>query len=288
MVKSSAKIGYACFIGLLALSFVTLIYYNLMSPLLATPVSRIVGRLFTYFNLISFFGSMLLAVLVYAKMVAKSKFNVLAALVSAAAYTVLLWLVTRILGRVPITGAGRTIITSFVRFLFGAITGFIYLLIAKPAVQVAAPVAQSAYVEVNRADPRAETSTAYTASTQAAPEDMDRLCAAILNAIRPQLKAPLTAVLCGREQMIITNNNGVYEVRGIVNSQNSYGALIATDFSVKASYINGSWVISSVSVGKQAAKNYAKNFAANYIIISIFVAVMGALGYFILKMVFRF
>ena len=113
---------------------------------------------------------------------------------------------------------------------------------------------------------------------------MDSLSVAILNAIRPTLKAPLTAVLCEKEQMVVTNNNGIFEISGFVNSQNSYGAMIATDFTVKARYENGMWYILNTAVGVKNAKNYAKNFAVNYIIISIFVAVMGLLGYFILTM----
>ena len=126
----------------------------------------------------------------------------------------------------------------------------------------------------------------YQAPQYQAPEriDMDSLSVAILNAIRPTLKAPLTAVLCEKEQMVVTNNNGIFEISGFVNSQNSYGAMIATDFTVKARYENGMWYILNTAVGVKNAKNYAKNFAVNYIIISIFVAVMGLLGYFILTM----
>ena len=117
---------------------------------------------------------------------------------------------------------------------------------------------------------------------QAGPTDA--LSIAILNAIRPSLKAPMTAVLCSPEQMVVTDNNGELTIQGIVHSQNSYGAMIATDFSVQARNINGTWSVYGVSVGKQAAKNYAKNFAANYIAISIFVAVMGLLGYLALTL----
>ena len=120
------------------------------------------------------------------------------------------------------------------------------------------------------------------AQNQAA--NVDPLSVAILNAIRPSLKAPMTAVLCPKEQMFITNVNGEYTIKGVVHSQNSYGAMIATDFSVKARLVNGTWVISNVSVGVQAAKTYTKNFVANYIAISIFVGVMGLLGYLVLTM----
>lgn len=135
-------------------------------------------------------------------------------------------------------------------------------------------------------EPQPQQAPQYQTSQYQAPEriDMDSLSVAILNAIRPTLKAPLTAVLCEKEQMVVTNNNGIFEISGFVNSQNSYGAMIATDFTVKARYENGMWYILNTAVGVKNAKNYAKNFAVNYIIISIFVAVMGLLGYFILTM----
>lgn len=114
---------------------------------------------------------------------------------------------------------------------------------------------------------------------------MDALSMAILNAIRPSLKAPMTAILCDREQMVITQNNGEYIIQGLVHSQNSYGAMIATDFCVRARYVNGAWSVYGVSIGTQAAKNYTKSFVSNYIAISIFVTIMGLLGYLILTLV---
>ncbi len=133
--------------------------------------------------------------------------------------------------------------------------------------------------------------TAQTAQVVAAPvqqerpEDMDGMCAALLGAIRPSLKAPLTAQLCEPEQMQITCVNGEYTVEGVVHSQNSYGAMIATDFTAKLQYTNGVWVVLSTKIGVKNAKAYAKTFASNYIAISIFVGVMGLLGYFILTMI---
>ena len=116
-------------------------------------------------------------------------------------------------------------------------------------------------------------------------EDMDGLMAALLGAIKPTLKAPMTAVLCTPQELRITvDANGEYSIGGYVNSQNSYGAMISTDFTAKARYVNGMWMIGNVQVGVQNAKNYAKSFVANYIAISIFVAVMGGLGYLLLTL----
>ena len=116
-------------------------------------------------------------------------------------------------------------------------------------------------------------------------EDMDGLMAALLGAIKPTLKAPMTAVLCTPQELRITvDANGEYSIGGYVNSQNSYGAMISTDFTAMARYVNGMWMIGNVQVGVQNAKNYAKSFVANYIAISIFVAVMGGLGYLLLTL----
>ena len=114
----------------------------------------------------------------------------------------------------------------------------------------------------------------------------DGLSAAILNAVRGCLKAPLTAVLCGREQMVITESNGVYTIEGVVHSQNGFGAMIATDFRVTAYCNNGYWVITSCEVGKKAATAYAKSFAKNYAIISICVVALGLVGTFFLFFIF--
>jgi len=116
-------------------------------------------------------------------------------------------------------------------------------------------------------------------------EDQDELSKAILGAIRPSLKAPMTAVLCNREDMTIIQNGSEYIVEGYVNSQNSYGAMIATDFTAKLVKQNGQWITTGTQVGVKNAKKYAKNFAANYIVISIFTAIGGLILYFIISMI---
>lgn len=116
-------------------------------------------------------------------------------------------------------------------------------------------------------------------------EDQDELSKAILGAIRPSLKAPMTAVLCNKEDMVIIQNGNEYIVEGYVNSQNSYGAMIATDFTAKLIKQNDQWITVGTQVGVKNAKKYAKNFAANYIVISIFTAVGGLILYFIISMV---
>ena len=113
-------------------------------------------------------------------------------------------------------------------------------------------------------------------------EDFAGLSDCLLKAIKPSLKAPMTAVLCQVDEMTITNNNGVYTVVGYVNSQNSYGAFIKTDFKATAARFGDTWAISNVAVGVQTAKQGAKTFAANYIAILLLTAVGGALLYFLI------
>lgn len=116
------------------------------------------------------------------------------------------------------------------------------------------------------------------------PEDIDGLSDSLLKAIKPSLKAPATSVLCSPEELQIVNNNGEYVVTGYASSQNSYGAMISTDFTARARYSGGVWSIGRISVGIKQAKRFGKSFAVNYIAISIFVAVMGLVGYYLLTL----
>ena len=273
--KMKLNLKQACIIGVLVL-----VAHIIIVNLIISPITSLLMRgglaytrlLVLFFALIRNAGAMAVALLVYGKFIKKAKLPTVPTIIAIAIY----FAVRYLLG-----GTAQTL-TYVLCFVIGGVVAFGYLHLAKinevepELVEPTAPQAQPVYTQT------------YVQPQAAQPEDMSGLSAAILNAIRPQLKAPMTAVLCEQEQMVITNNNGEYDIRGFVNSQNSYGALIATDFAVKARYYNGSWVISSVSVGKLAAKNYAKSFVSNYIAISIFVAVMGALGYFILKLAFGF
>lgn len=117
------------------------------------------------------------------------------------------------------------------------------------------------------------------------PGGIESLSDSILKAVKPFLKAPATASLCGNEELNITCDNDVYTIEGYVNSQNSYGAMIGTDFTVTARFQDGGWVLSKPVIGVKNAKKNAKAFASNYLIISIFVAAMGLLGYFLLSVI---
>ena len=142
-----------------------------------------------------------------------------------------------------------------------------------------APYGQAPYGQAPYGAPQAPYGQAPGYSAPQVPvEDLDGLHAALLYAVRPQLKAPMSAVLCPKEQLTIRQNGSAYEVEGIVHSQNSYGAMIATDFTATAVRSNGFWSVLKTTVGLKSAKNYAKNFAVNYIAISIFVGVMALIG----------
>ena len=176
------------------------------------------------------------------------------------------------------------LVTYATLFVFAFIILFVYALIsapkssAQPIIYTAAPGFEGQQAAASAPTPGA---AAYH-PTLPAPE---ALSGAILNAIRPKLKAPITAVLCGIEEMTITQNYGEYEIQGYVNSQNSYGAMVATDFTVKARFINNTWIITNTAIGVKNAKNFAKSFAANYIAITIFGIVMAIMLYFLFSMI---
>lgn len=114
-------------------------------------------------------------------------------------------------------------------------------------------------------------------------QNIESLSDTILKAIKPSLKAPFTAILCDANELVIFNSeNNTYIIEGYVNSQNTFGAMISTDFTVEVQYQNDMWVVRKTKIGVKNAKKYAKNFAVNYIVLSIFVAIMTAIGYFLI------
>lgn len=114
--------------------------------------------------------------------------------------------------------------------------------------------------------------------------NIESLSDTILKAIKPSLKAPFTAILCDANELVIFNDEiNTYIIEGYVNSQNSFGAMISTDFTVEVQYQNDMWVVRKTKIGVKNAKKYAKKFAVNYIVLSIFVAILTAIGYFLLK-----
>ena len=90
--------------------------------------------------------------------------------------------------------------------------------------------------------------------------------------VRSGLKAPLTAVFCKPEELMIKECEGVYTVSGYVDSQNSYGAMIRTRMTIKMIKENGKFV-SKTNIGLMGTKH----FAANYITYTIFGIIMAAI-----------
>ena len=115
----------------------------------------------------------------------------------------------------------------------------------------------------------------------------DLLCESLLKAIKPRLKSPASAILCSADELVISKNDKGYTVYGYVSSQNSYGAMLKNDFTATVSFANNSWIVINIEVGKKTAINTAKIFTANYIAISIFVAIMGLIGYAIISSIIK-
>lgn len=271
MKKTPSKLSAACIIGLITMVLVIVLGNILVTPIYNAIIQtgmRLTKIIAIAIQAIKNAIGMFLALLIYTSLISKQKLSVFPATLATIVFGIISALICR---------SGIALLNYAIYFTIGAAAGFIYLTISKTAESVVAQQVGSIYTE-----PNVQT---YAVPQQANPVDMDALSISLLNAIRPSLKAPMTAILCDREQMVITNSNGVYEIQGYVNSQNSYGAMIATDFTAKASFVNGMWSISNVTVGKKVAQGFAKNFASNYIAISIFVGLMSLLGYLILTMV---
>jgi len=125
--------------------------------------------------------------------------------------------------------------------------------------------------------------TGVYGNTQFSAENMAELLSLLEPMIKAQLKAPLTAVFCGSDELILNfSGNNVYNIGGYVNSHNSYGALIKTDFKAKAMYINGRWNVISAGMGNVVAKN----LIMYYIIGSIVALGLFAISYMVISMMY--
>lgn len=273
-MKKNTPLSAACIIGLFVLCAAILLGNVLMPPLMNTLYRSGVNITITLSRIIQVIKNalgMFLALFLYCLLISKKKlhpgFSILASVLFG-----ITSLVTHF-----IQGA---IVFYIICFVFGGLYGLVYLKLTTQGQSD-----HMAFTNTNASGIPAQPVTPnQTPFTQTPPPDMSGLLVAVLNAIRPQLKAPLTATLCEQEHMMITNNNGEYEIQGFVNSQNSYGAMIATDFAVTARFSNGTWTILKTSIGVKAAKNFAKSFASNYIAISVFSIVMGLLLYFLITL----
>ena len=71
------------------------------------------------------------------------------------------------------------------------------------------------------------------------------------------LKAPATAVFPTFEEMVVNGSSGSYSVSGFVDSQNSYGATIRSNYTYNIEKVDGKWkctdnfVDTSTSIGQE-------------------------------------
>ncbi len=116
----------------------------------------------------------------------------------------------------------------------------------------------------------------------------DEIMKAVKRAVCANLKSPASAQFPADFISVVGDDVRGYHITGYVDSQNSFGAMIRNDFTVDIDTRNGYVSVKSVSVGKNATKQSAKVFGINYLIITIFVMVMTAIMYFVMKMAIGF
>ena len=86
------------------------------------------------------------------------------------------------------------------------------------------------------------------------------------------LKAPATAKFCSLEEMSVMEVNGIYTVSGYVDSQNSYGAMVRTPFTLKIFKTADGWKSADrfqniqTSIQSNIHKTVAKNMIIYWII----------------------
>lgn len=100
--------------------------------------------------------------------------------------------------------------------------------------------------------------------------------------VKKSLKSPASAVFCNIEELTITDNYGVYVVNGWVDSQNSYGAMIRTNVTLKMMIENGV-LVSKTNLAISASGKVAKNLVAYYIIGAILTLISFGFFYFIIN-----
>lgn len=79
--------------------------------------------------------------------------------------------------------------------------------------------------------------------------------------IKAQLVAPLTAVLCTPEELqVVETAGGLVKLKGFVNSQNNYGAMITTYFAIYGSCDELDFIVTNVTLENQTAQNLATSY----------------------------
>ncbi len=103
--------------------------------------------------------------------------------------------------------------------------------------------------------------------------------------VKRGLKAPATAVFCKPEELQIKEFEGVYTVSGWVDSQNSYGAMIRTPFTLKMKNENGK-IISTTNINMLGSKLFAANYFTYLLFGIIITAILFGISYFFISGMF--
>lgn len=93
----------------------------------------------------------------------------------------------------------------------------------------------------------------------------DQIMAVVKPAVCRCLKSPSTAQFPEEVIQIVGSDESGYKVTGYVDSHNSYGGMMRTDFAVTVSVRNGYPVVTNSSVGVDAARQAGKNYAAAWV-----------------------
>ena len=103
----------------------------------------------------------------------------------------------------------------------------------------------------------------------------------IMKVVKPEicskLKSPASAQFPVELISISGDEEKGYYVKGFVDSQNSYGAMIRNDFTANVAVADGIPIVVSSSVGVQKAKNDAKAFGISYVAVTIITLIGAAL-----------
>ena len=103
----------------------------------------------------------------------------------------------------------------------------------------------------------------------------------IMQAVKPQicakLKSPASAQFPVDLISISGDDTNGYYVKGYVDSQNSYGAMIRNDFTANVTISNGIPIVTASTVGVEKSKSDAKQFGISYLAITVITALGGLL-----------
>ncbi len=111
----------------------------------------------------------------------------------------------------------------------------------------------------------------------------EEIMAVVKPVICSQLKSPASAQFPVDMISIVGDDERGYRVEGVVDSQNSYGALIRTDFTAEVAVVNGFPSVKSSTVGVKKAVNDAKIFGVNYLLVTIIAIIGGVFLFFVLS-----